>query len=142
MHMLSDPRTMQTAPEYSDVVSEVREYLTRRAAALEAAGVASDRIAIDPGIGFGKTTAHNLEILRRLPELTDLGYPVLIGVSRKRFIGEVTGVTEPAQRMAGSIAAALEATARGASIIRVHDVAATVHALAMQRAVTGEAGVG
>jgi dihydropteroate synthase len=137
MHMLRDPRTMQSAPEYVDVVSEVREYLLQRAAVLEAAGVSSERIAIDPGIGFGKTTAHNLELLRRLPDLTATRYPVLVGVSRKRFIGDVTGVAEPAQRLGGSVAAALEATARGASIVRVHDVAETVQALAVQRAVAG-----
>jgi dihydropteroate synthase len=139
MHMLGEPRTMQDAPAYADVAAEVAAYLARQAGALERAGVARDRIAIDPGIGFGKTTEHNLELLRRLPELESLGYPVLVGASRKRFVGEITGVTEPRQRLAGSIAAALEAVRRGAAVVRVHDVAATVEALAMARAIEGEA---
>jgi dihydropteroate synthase len=130
---------MQEAPVYADVVAEVAEFLSRQALALERAGVARDRIAIDPGIGFGKTTEHNLELLRRLPELEALGFPVLVGASRKRFIGEITGVTEPQARLAGSVAAAFEAVRRGAAVVRVHDVAATVQALAMVRAIEGEA---
>jgi len=139
MHMRGEPRTMQEAPAYADVVAEVAEFLSRQAVALERAGVARDRIAIDPGIGFGKTTEHNLALLRRLPELEALGFPVLVGASRKRFIGEITGVVEPQARVAGSVAAALEAVRRGAAVVRVHDVAATVQALAMVRAVEGEA---
>jgi dihydropteroate synthase len=139
MHMRGEPRTMQEAPVYADVVAEVAEFLSRQALALERAGVARDRIAIDPGIGFGKTTEHNLELLRRLPELEALGFPVLVGASRKRFIGEITGVTEPQARLAGSVAAAFEAVRRGAAVVRVHDVAATVQALAMVRAIEGEA---
>jgi dihydropteroate synthase len=138
MHMRGGPRTMQDEPRYDDVLGEVAAYLASRAAALESAGVTSDRIAIDPGLGFGKTTAHNLELLRRLGELGSLGFPVLVGASRKRFIGEITGVAGPRDRVAGSVAAALEAVARGASVVRVHDVAATVQALSFVRAVRRE----
>jgi len=141
MHMKGDPRTMQDAPRYDDVVAEVAAYLKAQALMLEAAGVARERIALDPGIGFGKTTAHNLELLRRLGEIAALGYPVLVGASRKRFIGEITGVAEPRERLAGSLAAALVAIDAGAAILRVHDVAETVAALAIARAVrsgTGE----
>jgi dihydropteroate synthase len=134
MHMRGEPGSMQEEPRYNDVLREVRAWLAERAHALEAAGVARDRIAIDPGIGFGKTAEHNLELLRRLPELASLGYPVLVGVSRKRFIGLVAG-GEPQERLEGSLAAALWATSHGASIIRVHDVAATVKALAVVRAI-------
>ena len=135
MHMKGDPRTMQDAPRYDDVVAEVAAYLKAQALMLEAAGVARERIALDPGIGFGKTTAHNLELLRRLGEIAALGYPVLVGASRKRFIGEITGVAEPRERLAGSLAAALVAIDAGAAILRVHDVAETVAALAIARAV-------
>ena len=141
MHMKGDPRTMQDAPRYDDVVAEVAAYLKAQALMLEAAGVARERIALDPGIGFGKTTAHNLELLRRLGEIVALGYPVLVGASRKRFIGEITGVAEPRERLAGSLAAALVAIDAGAAILRVHDVAETAAALAIARAVrsgTGE----
>jgi dihydropteroate synthase len=131
MHMLGEPGTMQKNPRYDDVVREVGGYLLAQAAVLEAAGVARERIAIDPGFGFGKTLAHNLELLRRLPELAELGYPLLVGLSRKRFLGEITGVEEPAERLGGSVAAALWAVAHGASIVRAHDVAATVQALAV-----------
>jgi dihydropteroate synthase len=134
MHMLGEPQTMQaTDPVYTDVVFEVAEYLATQAAMLEAAGVAADRIVVDPGLGFGKTTAHNFELLRRLEEIGALGYPVLVGASRKRFIGEITGASEPRERLCGSVAAALAAVAHGASIVRVHDVAATVQALAVMR---------
>jgi dihydropteroate synthase len=141
MHMRGDPRTMQDEPRYGDVVAEVSGYLSAQAGGLEEAGVARERIVVDPGIGFGKTTAHNLELLRRLEEIVAAGYPVLLGASRKRFIGEITGVSEPRDRLAGSIAAALEAVARGAAAVRVHDVAETVAALAVARAIgqgTGE----
>jgi len=137
MHMQGDPGTMQDEPHYDDVVAEVSAYLLGQAASLEAAGVARERIALDPGIGFGKTTAHNLELLRRLDEIVALGYPVLVGASRKRFIGEITGVTEPRDRLAGSVAAALVAVEHGAAIVRVHDVAETVQALAIAQAVRG-----
>ena len=137
MHMQGDPGTMQNEPHYGDVVAEVSAYLLGQAASLEAAGVARERIALDPGIGFGKTTAHNLELLRRLDEIVALGYPVLVGASRKRFIGEITGVTEARDRLAGSVAAALVAVEHGAAIVRVHDVAETVQALAIAQAVRG-----
>lgn len=138
MHMRGEPRTMQDAPRYDDVVGEVAAYLAARAAALVDAGVDPERIAIDPGIGFGKTTAHNLELLRRLGELTELGFPVLVGASRKRFIGEITGVAEPRERLGGSVAVALDAVARGALVVRVHDVPETVQALRIARAIAGE----
>jgi len=133
MHMLGEPRTMQKNPHYDDVVDEVRGYLDRAAARLVSAGVARDRIAIDPGIGFGKTCEHNLDILRRLPELVELGYPVLVGASRKRFIGEITGVEEARLRVGGSVAAALAALDGGADIVRVHDVSDTRQAFRLTR---------
>ncbi len=134
MHMAGEPKTMQAAPRYQDVVAEVGGYLIAQAAVLEAAGVARERIALDPGIGFGKTLEHNIALLRGLPQLAALGYPVLIGVSRKRFIGQLTGVDNPAARLAGSIAAACYAAEHGASILRVHDVAETVQALGVTAA--------
>jgi dihydropteroate synthase len=135
MHMLGEPGTMQKNPRYSDVVREVGGYLLAQATVLQAAGVARERIAIDPGFGFGKTLEHNLELLRRLPELVELGYPVLVGLSRKRFLGEITGIDEPAERLGSSIAAALWAAERGAAIVRVHDVGATAQALAVARTI-------
>ena len=136
MHMLGEPGTMQVAPHYDDVVREVGGYLAEQAVLLESAGVARERIAIDPGIGFGKTLAHNLELLRALPELAALAYPVLVGASRKRFIGELTHVDVPAERLAGSLAVACWAAQHDASILRVHDVAATVAALAVTSALS------
>jgi dihydropteroate synthase len=138
MHMLGEPKTMQTAPEYTDVVAEVSRFLDGRARRLVEAGVAPERIAVDPGIGFGKTTGHNLALLRHLDALGP--WPVIVGASRKRFIGEITGVTEPRERLAGSLAAALFASARGALVVRVHDVAATVQALAVLDALDGGGG--
>lgn len=140
MHMRGEPRTMQDAPHYDDVFAEVSAYLAGRASALVAAGVDPARICIDPGIGFGKTTAHNLELLRRTGEFTALGYPVLVGASRKRFIGELTGVDVPRERLAGSLAVAIEAVQRGALCVRVHDVPETVQALKMIEAVEGVGG--
>jgi dihydropteroate synthase len=140
MHMRGEPGTMQAAPVYGDVVTEVAGFLAARAAELVRAGVTPARIVLDPGIGFGKTTEHNLELLRRLKEFEALGYPLLVGASRKRFIGEITGVSVPRDRVAGSVAAALEAVARGASIARVHDVPETVVALAVARAIEGRSG--
>lgn len=131
MHMLGEPGTMQDDPRYDDVVDEVRGYLDRQAARLVRAGVAESRIAIDPGIGFGKTLEHNLALLRGLPALVELGFPLVVGASRKRFIGEITGEQVPAERVGGSVAAALWAAARGAAVVRVHDVAATAQALAV-----------
>jgi dihydropteroate synthase len=128
MHMQGTPRTMQQAPRYDDVVAEVGGFLAGRARALEAAGVAPERIAIDPGFGFGKTLAHNQALFRGLPRLCELGWPVLAGVSRKKMIGDLTG--RPVEsRTAGSVAAALLAVQNGASIVRVHDVRETVDAI-------------
>lgn len=137
MHMLGDPGSMQRDPHYDDVVAEVGGYLLAQAAILEAAGVARERIAIDPGIGFGKTVEHNLELLRRLPEIVELGYPVLVGASRKSFIGAVAGVETPAERVPGSLAVAMWSAEKGADVIRVHDVAETVQALAVTKALLG-----
>ena len=136
MHMLGEPGAMQDHPRYDDVVLEVGGYLVAQAAVLEAAGVARERIAIDPGIGFGKTVAHNLALLRALPELAALGYPVLIGASRKRFIGDLTGVDVPDERLAGSLSVACWAAEHGAAILRVHDVAPTIAALAITSALS------
>jgi dihydropteroate synthase len=128
MHMQGEPRTMQAAPEYDDVVEDVLRFLRDQAARLEGAGVARGRISLDPGFGFGKTVPQNYRLLRELDRIVVLGYPVLIGVSRKSMIGAVTGKAVE-DRMAGSVAAALSAVQRGARIVRVHDVAATVDAL-------------
>jgi dihydropteroate synthase len=135
MHMRGEPRTMQADPVYADVVGEVACYLAQQADTLRRVGIDTECIALDPGIGFGKTTAHNLALLGRLGELVALGYPVLVGASRKRFIGEITGVAEPRERVAGSVAAALAAVERGALIVRVHDVPETVQALAVEAAI-------
>lgn len=138
MHMLGEPGTMQQAPRYDDVVAEVADYLARQAGMLEEAGVARERIAVDPGIGFGKTTEHNLALLRGIPAVVALGYPVVVGVSRKRFIGELTGVEQPAARLEGSLAAAAYAASAGAHVIRAHDVEAHVKALRMTDAIAGK----
>ncbi len=129
MHMQGTPRTMQEAPRYGDVVEEVGAFLMGRARALEAAGVAKSRIALDPGFGFGKDLGHNRQLFRGLPRLVALGYPVLVGVSRKRMIGEWAGGRESGERLPGSLAAALAAVEYGARIVRVHDVRATVDAI-------------
>jgi len=135
MHMMGDPRTMQTAPAYDDVVAEVCAHLAERASAAEAAGVARARIWLDPGIGFGKTPAHNLALTRHLGTLVALGYPVLYGASRKRTIQALDPTaSDPLDRLGGSLALALEAARNGAGIIRVHDVRETVQALAVQTA--------
>ncbi len=136
MHMKGEPRTMQAAPDYEDVTAEVAAYLKDRAAAAEAAGVARERIVVDPGFGFGKKVEHNLALLRNLGDIARLGYPVLAGLSRKSTLGAITGkpVTE---RTAASIAAALLAVDHGARIVRVHDVAATRDALAVWSALKG-----
>jgi dihydropteroate synthase len=136
MHMLGEPKTMQVEPRYDDVVREVGGYLVAQATMLQAAGVNRERIAIDPGIGFGKTVEHNLELLRRLPELAALGFPVVVGVSRKRFIGALTRADEPLDRLGGSLCAALFAARHGADVVRVHDVQATVQALVVQSALS------
>jgi len=134
MHMQGEPATMQHAPAYRDAVTEVRAFLARRAAACIDAGIGRDRIVIDPGFGFGKSVAHNLELLRGLDTIAALGYPVLAGLSRKSMLGAVTG-RDPDERLAASVAAALAAAMRGARILRVHDVAATVDALAVWGAI-------
>ncbi|WP_242108312.1 dihydropteroate synthase [Luteimonas aquatica] len=135
MHMLGEPRSMQDAPEYDDVVGEVHRFLAERLFAAEMAGIARKRIVVDPGFGFGKTRDHNLALLARLQRFTELGVPVLAGLSRKRSIGDLTGRAAPAERVHGSVAAALIAAQRGAMLLRVHDVAATVDALKVWTAV-------
>jgi dihydropteroate synthase len=137
MHMRGQPKTMQADPVYVDVVAEVREFLAARAAACVAAGIAPDRIAVDPGFGFGKTVEHNLELLRELGAIVALGFPVLAGWSRKSSLGRITG-RAPEERLASSLAAALIAVQRGARIVRVHDVAATRDVLAVLAAVQGK----
>ena len=133
MHMRGEPRSMQADPDYDDVVDEVGAFLAERARVLTERGVAPKRIVLDPGIGFGKTVAHNFELLRRQRELLRVGHPLLVGWSRKSSLGTVTG--RPAgERMAASVAAALAAVAAGASVLRVHDVGATVDALKVWRA--------
>jgi dihydropteroate synthase len=138
MHMQGAPDTMQRRPEYADVVAEVRNFLQARVRACETAGIGRDRIVIDPGFGFGKTVAHNLALVRQLPEFIALRLPVLMGMSRKSTIGVITGRSD-SERMAGSLALAVVAVLRGAHIIRAHDVAETVDALKVAHAV--QAGV-
>ena len=142
MHAQGDPSTMQDDPHYDDVLLDVYDFLSRRVAAAEAAGIARSRIAIDPGIGFGKSLAHNLTLLNRLSLFHGLGLPVLLGASRKRFIGAVGAEAEAAKRMPGSIAVALAGVAQGVQMIRVHDVAETRQALSLWQAVTVEAMAG
>lgn len=138
MHMQGDPRTMQDAPAYADVVTDVAAWLVDRAAIAEAAGVRRDQIWLDPGIGFGKTAAHNLSLTRHLDALVARGYPVLYGASRKRLVQAIDpSATDPMDRLGGSLALALEAARRGAAILRVHDVRETVQALAVQAALAG-----
>jgi dihydropteroate synthase len=138
MHRQGDSQNMQSQPRYKNVVSEVSDFLRERIAACELAGIALDRIVIDPGFGFGKSVAHNYALLANLSELAELGVPVLAGLSRKSMLGAVTG-QEVEQRLPASVAAALIAVQRGASILRVHDVKATVDALQIWYAVNGEA---
>ena len=134
VHMRGEPRTMQAAPHYKNVVAEVRAFLLERLDAAVAIGIALERIALDPGFGFGKTVGHNLAVLRNLERLAELGAPVLVGLSRKSTLGAITG--RPAlERLPASIAAALIAVQHGARIVRVHDVAATRDALAVLAAV-------
>jgi dihydropteroate synthase len=134
MHAQGDPKTMQDEPHYDDVLLDVFDYLERRVAACEAAGIPRMRLIVDPGIGFGKTLAHNLALLSGLALLHGLGTPVLLGVSRKRFIGSLSGVAEAERRVAGSLGGALAGVAQGAHIVRVHDVAATREALTVWEA--------
>ena len=134
MHMLGEPRTMQDDPRYDDVVSEVKAFLEARLAFAVAEGVPEERIQLDPGIGFGKTLEHNLELLRRLDELAALGRPVVVGTSRKGFIGRLTGRGTPADRVHGTVATNVLALERGASVFRVHDVRPTRDALVVAAA--------
>jgi len=136
MHMQGGPRTMQQSPSYDDVVAEVRAFLAERVAAAVARGIARERSVIDPGFGFGKTVDHNFELLRNLHRLAEMGLPVMAGWSRKSTLGAVTG-RGAGERLAGSIAAALLAVQHGATIVRVHDVAATRDALAVLAATHG-----
>ena len=129
MHMLGEPRTMQRDPRYDDVVADVKAFLEERLAFAVGEGIAEERVWLDPGIGFGKTIDHNLELLRRLDELVALGRPVVVGTSRKAFLGAITGREQPAERVAATVAANVLALARGASVFRVHDVAAAHDAL-------------
>jgi dihydropteroate synthase len=136
MHMLGEPRTMQADPRYDDVVAEVRAFLAGRLEAAVAAGIAEERVWLDPGIGFGKTAAHNMELLRRLGELRELGRPLVIGTSRKSFIGRVDG-SPAGQRLGGTIASSVLAAAEGAEVLRVHDVAELRQALSVAAAILG-----
>ena len=135
MHMLGEPHSMQESPEYDDVVADVHRFLAERIFAAEMAGIPRKRLVADPGFGFGKTTAHNITLLARLERFVELGVPVLAGLSRKRSIGEITGRDEAKARVHGSVAAHLVAAQRGAMLLRVHDVAATVDALKVWSAV-------
>lgn len=136
MHMRGEPRTMQDDPRYADVAAEVQGYLAARIRAAEAAGIAAECIAIDPGIGFGKTCEHNLAVLAGLPALAGLGRPVVVGLSRKRFLGMITG-REPEERLAATIAATVLCLQRGARIVRVHDVGAARDAILVMAAMRG-----
>jgi len=136
MHMKGEPRTMQQDPQYGDVVDEVKEFLSDRISRAEKAGIARERIVVDPGFGFGKALAHNLQLLARLGELAALGVPVLAGLSRKSMLGAITG-RAAGDRLAASVAAALLAAERGATILRVHDVNETKDALAVWQALRG-----
>ncbi len=129
MHMQGSPRTMQEHPRYEDVVGEVAAFLEQRVAFALGEGIAVERIQVDPGIGFGKTLEHNLELLRRLDEIVALGFPVVVGASRKSFLGRITGRGVASERVAATVAANVLAYERGASVFRVHDVAPTVDAL-------------
>ena len=135
MHMLGEPKTMQREPRYDDVVAEVAAFLDQRAAAAVAAGVGADRIVVDPGIGFGKTTRHNLELIGRIDALLTAGRPVMVGPSRKRFIGHVLGIDEPAQRVVGTGAVVAACALAGVQIVRVHDVAPAAQTVRMCHAI-------
>ncbi|TMK14126.1 MAG: dihydropteroate synthase [Actinobacteria bacterium] len=138
MHMLGEPKTMQDDPRYDDVVAEVNEFLRERIEAAVFAGIPEERVCVDPGIGFGKTVEHNLALLRAVPALRMLGAAVMVGASRKGFIGTLTGVEDPAARLEGSLAVVVLAAAHGADLVRVHDVEATVRALKVADAVVRE----
>ena len=135
MHMKGEPKTMQREPRYEDVVREVKEFLTQRAEHAVAEGVRPENVIVDPGIGFGKNLEHNLALLRDLDAIVDLGFPVLVGASRKRFIGRITGVEEAKGRVFGTVATTVLAYEKGAKFFRVHDVRANRDALAVAEAV-------
>jgi len=137
MHAKGDPRTMQDAPDYDDVLLDVMDFLAARIALAEAAGIPRTRLLVDPGIGFGKTAAHNLALIRNLSLLHDLGCAILFGASRKRFIGALGGAPDPDDRLPGSLAVALEALRQGAQVLRVHDVKETRQAVALWSALNG-----
>jgi dihydropteroate synthase len=134
MHMLGEPRTMQQDPRYDDVVSEVKAFLEERFAFAVSEGIPEDRVWLDPGIGFGKTVEHNLELLRRLDEIVAIGRPVVVGTSRKSFLGKLAGGRDASERLPGTIATNVLALERGASVFRVHDVAQNADALAVAAA--------
>lgn len=138
MHMQGEPRTMQSNPVYQDVVAEVASFLTARLEAMSKAGVNTQQLWVDPGFGFGKTLEHNLALLRSTTQFAAMGAGVLVGVSRKRMIGELTGQSDASARVHGSVAAALFAASQGAQIVRVHDVRATADAMAVWLAASGE----
>lgn len=136
MHMQGEPRTMQHTPTYQDVVKEVRSFLQQRLVALASKGVATQRMLVDPGFGFGKTLAHNIDLMRATATFAAQGAGVLVGVSRKRMIGEICNQPDAMQRVSGSVAAALYAAGQGAAVLRVHDVRATVDGLAVAHALS------
>jgi dihydropteroate synthase len=135
MHMQGEPKTMQKEPHYEDVVREVRDFLAQRAESAVAAGIGPENVIVDPGIGFGKNLEHNLDLLQNLDTIVDLGFPVLIGASRKTFIGRITGVREARERVFSTVATTVLAYERGATFFRVHDVRANREALAVAEAV-------
>jgi dihydropteroate synthase len=137
MHMLGEPKTMQDDPRYQDVVAEVRAFLAERADSAVAAGVERERLCVDPGIGFGKTVEHNLQLLRSVASFGQIGAQVAIGASRKRFIGSLTGQDDSRDRLEGSLAVAVWVASQGVDVVRVHDVAATVRALRVLYAIRG-----
>ena len=138
MHMQGQPRTMQQAPQYHDVVQDVSQFFAARIAACEAAGIVRSRLILDPGFGFGKTLQHNIDLLRRLDEFSVLGLPILVGLSRKSMIGAVLDHRPVEGRLHGSVAGAVIAAMNGASIVRVHDVGATVDAIKLVNAVANQ----
>ena len=138
MHMLGEPRTMQEDPSYDDVVSDVKSFLEERLAFAVAEGVSEQRVWLDPGIGFGKTVAHNLELLRRLDEIVAIGRPVVVGTSRKRFLGQLAGGRAEGERLPGTIATNVLALERGARVFRVHDVAPLADALTVADATVAQ----
>jgi dihydropteroate synthase len=138
MHKQGEPKTMQADPHYDDVVTEVRGFLAERLDSAIAAGIGRDRLCVDPGIGFGKNLEHNLALLRSIGSFRELEVPVLVGVSRKRFIGELSGADDPAGRLGGSVAAAVWCASQGVEMVRVHDVGETVRALRVVDAITRE----